>query len=103
MYICRSKREANELQTGCMDNSIDNLLIRKKLEVRVVPPKASKIIKVTWSLPEPYWITINTDGASQRYPSLASGCGIFQNSRGFVKGYFAISLGTCFAFEAEFI
>lgn len=34
-------------------------------------------------------------------PGLAGGGEVFPNHRGFVKGYFPISLGICTAFESE--
>lgn len=49
-YIFRSIHEANELQTGCMDKSVDDLLILKKLGFRMEPSRAPKIIPVKWSL-----------------------------------------------------
>lgn len=66
-------------------------------------PHAPKISTVRWALSNPYWIKINTDGTALGSPCLADGGGVFQNSRGFIKGCFSIPLGTIYAFEAKMI
>ncbi|PON37013.1 Ribonuclease H, partial [Trema orientale] len=65
------------------------------------PPKAPRILEVQWHVPPVGWLKVNTDGSAFGSPGLAGCGGIFRTSRGFFKGAFAISLGKCFAFEAE--
>lgn len=82
-------------------NTVDDLLIFRKLRVKAVPFKAPKIILVRWTLPNSAWIKVNTDGAANR--CLGPSGGIFQTSCGFVKGCFVIPLGFVYAFEAELL
>lgn len=46
---------------------------------------------------------MNTDGCSRGQPGPSSCGGIFRNCRGFVHGCFALSLGSGFAYQAEWV
>ena len=84
-----------------MQNYIDELLDLWRLQVNGCSTKAPHILKVIWRPPPPDWLKVNTDGVTFGDRSLASCAGVFRTCRCFVKSCFAIPLGVCFAFEAE--
>ncbi|KAK3183818.1 hypothetical protein Dsin_031104 [Dipteronia sinensis] len=84
-----------------MKNSVDELQTLHRLHVSGRPSKAPRILEVNWRPPLPSCLKVNTDGAAFGSPGLAGCAGFFCTCRGFVKGYFAIPLGVCFAFEVE--
>lgn len=97
-FIWSSISEANSTQKGVMHNNVQDLSLLRVLRVKHFPPKAPKIAPVFLSFPSSGLVKINIDGAAAGAPSLATGCGIFWNSRGFVRGFF---FRGAFAFVAE--
>ncbi|KAL0291602.1 UNVERIFIED_CONTAM: putative ribonuclease H protein [Sesamum calycinum] len=67
------------------------------------PRKAPVIHSIQWQPPPPGWMKVNTDGCSRGQPGPSSCGGIFRNCRGFVHGCFALSLGSGFAYQAEWV
>lgn len=60
-----------------------------------------KITEVRHVLPPSGWTKINTDSAARGQPGKATCGGVFRMPRGFVKGSFAMPLGTRTAIFAE--
>ncbi|KAK2655634.1 hypothetical protein Ddye_008686 [Dipteronia dyeriana] len=92
----------DSLQYGTKKNSVDELQILQRLHVSGRPSKAPRILEVNCRPPPSGCLKVNTDGAAFGNPSLAGCAGVFRTCRSFIKGCFAIPLGVCFAFEAEF-
>lgn len=93
--------EANDLENGCMKNSISDLVILHCCGIKGRAPKAPLIVEVQWIPPDLEWIKMNTDVAANGSPGMASCGGIFWTYRGFCKGCFKHPVGIAFAFEAE--
>lgn len=53
VYIGRVIRDANVIQKGCMDNSVNDLVLLKKFGVVPLLCKAPSIVAVRWVLPDP--------------------------------------------------
>lgn len=80
-------------------SSVSNLVMLKKFDIIVRPPKPPDIIEVFWSPPLGDWIKCNTDGSSS---SSSSSCGgIFRDSNSVFLLCFAENLGGGTAFHAE--
>ncbi|KAK2638448.1 hypothetical protein Ddye_026243 [Dipteronia dyeriana] len=99
--LWHSVYEADSLQSGTMKNSVDEFQILQWLHVSDRSPKAPRILEVNWRPPPSGCHKVNTDGAAFGSPGLVGCARVFLTCRGFVKCCFAISLGVCFAFEAE--
>ena len=95
--------KAYYLENGCMRNSISDLLILLRLNIKGRVGKAPKIIEVQWLPLNPGWIKVNTDGSANGSPDPASCSGVFQTYRGFCKGCFSCPIGVAYAFEAELL
>ncbi|KAK3212468.1 hypothetical protein Dsin_017174 [Dipteronia sinensis] len=95
--------DASCLEIGCMGNSVEDLLILRSFGIRGRLAKASVIKSMFWLPPAPSWVKINTDGAALSSSGIEGYMEVFGNCRSFVKGFFAISLGQVFAFEAELL
>ncbi|KAJ0027563.1 hypothetical protein Pint_36456 [Pistacia integerrima] len=64
--------------------------------------KSSKTIRlVVWQPPLPYWVKVNTDGASKGNPGLSACEGVFIASACEFLGAFAVPLGTQCAYYTE--
>ncbi|KAK2655585.1 hypothetical protein Ddye_008637 [Dipteronia dyeriana] len=96
-------RKADSLQSGTMKNSVDELQILQRLHVSGRLPKAPRILEVNWRPPPPGCLKVNTDGTAFGSPGLVGCAGVFRTCRVFVKGFFVIPLGVCFAFEAKLV
>lgn len=85
-------------KNGCMRNSISDLLILRRLNIKGRVGKAPKIIEVQWLPPNPGWIKVNTDGSANGSPGPASCSCVFRTYRGFCKGCFSCPhwSGLCF-------
>ncbi|GMN58714.1 hypothetical protein TIFTF001_027822 [Ficus carica] len=64
--------EANDLENGCMKNSISDLLILHRYGIKGRVPKAPLIVEVQWIPPDLGWIKMNTDGAANGSPGMAT-------------------------------
>lgn len=69
--------EANDLENGCMKNSISDLLVLHRRGIKGRVPKAPLIVEVQWIPPDLGWIKMNTDGAANGSPGMACCGGIF--------------------------
>ncbi|PON36219.1 Ribonuclease H-like domain containing protein [Parasponia andersonii] len=78
-----------------------DLLILQELWVKSKSRKASIIVEVIWRPPPLPWVKINTDGSTNSSPGFSECSEVFQTHKGFIQESFFISLGICYAFEAE--
>ncbi|PON33776.1 hypothetical protein PanWU01x14_349860 [Parasponia andersonii] len=95
--------ESNNIGSGTMRNSLEELGILKCLNVKLKPSKAPKIVEVFWRVPPVGWLKVNTDGTTYGCLGLAGSGGIFRTSRVSLKGSFAISIGKAYTFEAGLV
>ena len=102
-FVWAALREANSFDIGSMINSQTDLLRLRALGLKGKPRKAPVIHSIQWQPPPPGWMKVNTDGCSRGQPGPSSCGGIFRNCRGFVHGCFALSLGSGFAYQAEWV
>lgn len=85
----------------CSNSQVDFLALCH-LSIRPIVCKPISFISMFWQPPPSGWVKVNTDGSALGSPGLLSGGGVFRNCRGLVHGCFALPLGSCYAFEAEF-
>lgn len=93
-------REVSGFKIGHMRNNIEELINLRDLGIQGIHSKAPKVLYVNWLAPKPRWTKLNTDGTALRSPGVAE-CGVFRNSRGFVRSCYWSLLGVSFAYEAE--
>ena len=86
-----------------MRNSISDLLILHRLNIKGSVGKAPRITEVQWLPPNPGWIKVNTDGSTNGSSNPAGYGGVFRTYRGFFKGCFSCPIGVTCAFEAELL
>ncbi|KAL8557729.1 hypothetical protein ACS0TY_005000 [Phlomoides rotata] len=96
-----SIREAGGGITASMRSSLDDLAILSAFGVKGRPPRAPNIKCVRWQAPPVNVIKVNVDGGVVGSPGSLTGGGVFRDSFGVFRGYFAVSHGRGFAFEAE--
>lgn len=84
-----------------MNNSFDDLLILRRLNVQGRVPKAPQIMTVNWYPPCYDGIKVDVGGATNGSLGPAGSGGIFKTYRGFCKGCFSIPIA--FTYEAEFL
>ena len=83
-------KESAFFHIGTMSNSLSELHTLSLLNITAIPPKAPKIISVTWYPPISGWIKVNTDGSIIGTPSCFGAGGVFKNLRGYVIGAFSL-------------
>ncbi|PON80072.1 hypothetical protein PanWU01x14_005220 [Parasponia andersonii] len=62
--VWRAVGESNNIGSGTMRNSLEELGILKCLNVKLKPSKAPKLVAVFWRVPPVGWLKDNTDGAA---------------------------------------
>ncbi|CAA0835770.1 Polynucleotidyl transferase- ribonuclease H-like superfamily protein [Striga hermonthica] len=103
MLIRKRILKSATLCTGYIYNSVDELLILRRLHVKGRPRPDRRFIPVLWSPPVVGWLKVNTDGSSLAAPGESVSAGIFRDSGGRVIGCFSIDVGILFAYEAELL
>ncbi|KAK9282857.1 hypothetical protein L1049_011081 [Liquidambar formosana] len=94
-------KEGSLLIKAPMGNSVLDLQILQGLNLKGIPRKAPKIIPVVWHLPIADWVKVSTDGLAKGNPGPTASGSVFRNCRGFVKGFYGLSLGIRSAFFAK--
>ncbi|PON75465.1 hypothetical protein PanWU01x14_040900 [Parasponia andersonii] len=84
-----------------MHNSQRDLVLLNGLHLTCRPSYAPRISSAHWIPPSASWLKVNIDESSLGQPGFSSCGGIFQNSKDFVLGFFALKLGMGFSFEVE--
>lgn len=99
--VILATRGTSILIKSAMDGSFSNLILLNYLRIKDNPRNVPSVKAMWWNLPLPSWIKVNIDMAVLGNPNIFSCSGVFCNYWDFVKGYFAKSLPTGFAFEVE--
>ena len=99
--VCSDIREAASFKIGHMSNTVEDLLVLRRLHINGLQRKSPLLISVTWLKPPVGWVKINTDGAAHGAPGMAGARGIFRIHDGSAIASFVVPLGTCYAFETE--
>lgn len=104
--IVRIKKMVNKLSflfKGNIYNLVHKLYFLKMFKANPIVRGSVRQHEVLWAAPQPSWHKVNFDGAATGNPGRPYYCAIFQNYRGFSRGYFAIPLGINNAFYVELI
>ncbi|KAL8529928.1 hypothetical protein ACS0TY_007118 [Phlomoides rotata] len=84
-----------------MRNTMEDLAILSPSRVKGRPPKASTIKCVKWKAPPIQVMKINVDGGAAGTPGKLMGEGVFFDNFGVFRGYFSVTHGRGYTFEAE--
>lgn len=94
---------SNYLQSGSTHILVLDILLLRKVGVQAYPLKAPLQIFVLWSFHLASWTKVNVDGAFCVSLGPPGAGRVFQTSKGFVRGAFALPLQSYYAFKAELI
>lgn len=83
---------SGNLPKGFMHNTMFGFFVFQVFRVSGHPPRAPRILQVSWSPPLPGWYKCNIDGAARGMPRLVAYGGNFRDFRGSFMGSFSLHI-----------